>query len=92
MGVTESHREPEREPVRARVEVTESHREQKRASESQREPDRASESLREQVRARGSQSGSHTSHSELSIWKACYKKEASLTFLAYLTIVLLQNN
>ena len=27
-----------------------------------------------------------------AIWKACYKKEASLTFLAYLNIVLLQNN
>ena len=31
---------------------------------------------------------------QLAIWKEgiCYKKEASLTFLAYLSIVLLQNN
>ena len=67
----ESNSEPERArvcqrvAVRARVGVTESHR------EPERDRERASESLREQVRA---------------------KKEASLTFLAYLNIVLLQNN
>ena len=48
--------------MRARVEVTESHREPER--ETGRDPIRARES----------------------------KKEASLTFLAYLNIVLLQNN
>ena len=42
-------------------------------------------------RARGSQKEPEW-ESQLSIWKACYKKEASLTFLAYLNIVLLQNN
>ena len=51
----------QRVAVRARVGVTESHR------EPERDRERAS-------------------------WKACYKKEASLTFLAYLNIVLLQNN
>ena len=65
--------------------VTESQR------ETGRDPVRASESLREQVRARGSQREPEW-ESQLSIWKACYKKEASLTFLAYLNIVLLQNN
>ena len=63
----ESNSEPEgarvcqRVAVRARVGVTEGHREPER--------DRESHSL-----------------------KACYKKEASLTFLAYVNIVLLQNN
>ena len=61
--------------------------------------------MKEQVRARGSHrepewesqraiaSQRETGRDPVrAIWKACYKKEASLTFLAYLNIVLLQNN
>ena len=54
-------REWQREPVRARVEVTESHK------EPERDRERASKSQREPVRARGNQSELETtrkSHSE----------------------------
>ena len=44
------------------------------------------------MRARVGVTESHREQLQLAIWKACYKKEASLTFLAYLNIVLLQNN
>ena len=59
-GVTESHREPERDGDRS----SKSHREPERDKENSSRSQRVSESLR----------------------------EASLTFLAYLNIVLLQNN
>ena len=53
--------------MRARVGVTESHK----------EPERSSESLREQVRAKGSQSGSHS----YPFGRLVTKKEVNLTFL-----------
>ena len=66
-----------------------SHREPKRARERQGEiqlePERTSKSLREPVRARVGVTESHREPER-------DKKEASLTFLAYLNIVLLQNN
>ena len=56
-------------------------------SESQLEPEFAWESQR------AKESQRETGRNPVrAIWKACYKKEASLTFLAYLNIVLLQNN
>ena len=78
MGVTESHREPERE--------------RERASKSQREPQR------EPVRARGNQSELETTRKSLSeshsypFGRLVTKKRLASHFLAYLNIVLLQNN
>ena len=67
--------------MRARVGATKSHREperdRERSSKSQREPEWEYQRAIESQRQGKSQ---------------CYKKEASLTFLAYLNIVLLQNN
>ena len=71
----------QRVAVRARVGARE------RQGEIQQEPERASESLRAYVRARGSQSGRHSYP-----FGRLVTKEASLTFLAYQNIVLLQNN
>ena len=98
VGVTESHREPERdrerasesqrEPDRAtgaRVGVTENHREPKRDRERDSKSQR--EPQREPVRARGNQSELETTNKSHSEPEGL--KESSQ---AYLSIVLLQNN